>query len=65
MLLQKMFPASKGTLDIEVTILNESGKTSDVTVSNYLLSGVDTVNKLTDKLKVEASSSKKSIVKWL
>ena len=36
---------------------NESGKTSDVTVSNYLVSGTDTVNKLTDKLKIEASSS--------
>jgi beta-galactosidase len=49
---------SKATLDIEVTLLNESGKMSDVTVSNYLMSGADTVNKLTENLKIEASSSK-------
>jgi beta-galactosidase len=46
----------KATLDIEVSILNESGKTSDVTLSNYLLSGSDTVKKITQKLSVPGTS---------
>lgn len=48
--------ADKATLDIEVSILNESGKTSDVTVSNYLLSERDTVKKITERLKIDSSS---------
>jgi beta-galactosidase len=48
----------KATLDIEVNILNESGKTSDVTVSNYLFSGRDTVKKITQKISIPGSSPK-------
>ncbi|MEI8226518.1 MAG: sugar-binding domain-containing protein, partial [Bacteroidota bacterium] len=46
----------KATLNIEVSILNESGKTSDVTLSNYLLSGIDTVKKIAQKLSIHGSS---------
>jgi beta-galactosidase len=47
----------KATLDIEVSVLNESGKATEVTVINYLMLGKDTVNKITDKLKIDPSSS--------
>jgi beta-galactosidase len=46
----------KATLDIEVTIINETKKKSDVTISNYLLSGTDTVNKITEKVSLDTSS---------
>jgi len=48
----------KATLDIEVSIINESGKASDVTVSNYLLSGVDTLKKISQKISISDSSPK-------
>lgn len=47
---------TKATLDIEVAIINESLKSSDVTVSNYLLSNKDTVNKTTGTVRIDASS---------
>jgi len=49
---------AKATLDIEVTVLNETVKTSDITVSNCLMSGVDTINKSEEKFKLDASSSR-------
>ena len=52
----KEVSVDKATLDIEVSILNEAGKTSDVTLSNYLLSGTDTVKKTTQKLSIPGSS---------
>jgi beta-galactosidase len=47
----------KATLGIEVSILNESVKEADLTVSNYLLSGTDTVKTVSAMLKVGASFS--------
>ncbi len=49
--------ADKAKLDIEVNVINESGKESDATVTNYLLSGTDTVKKLTDKITINPSST--------
>ena len=49
---------TKAELDIEVTIINESLKASDVTVSNFLLLSTDTVNKSTETLRIDASSPK-------
>lgn len=48
----------KATLNIEVSILNESGKKNDVTITNYLMYGADTVKKITEKTSINASSSK-------
>jgi beta-galactosidase len=48
----------KAKLDIEVTILNELKTASSVIVSNYLLSGKDTVGKISQKTAVEASAEK-------
>lgn len=49
--------AKAATLDIQVTIQIELGKSSEVTISNYLMSGTDTVNKTTENLKIDASAS--------
>ncbi len=48
----------KASLNIEVSIINESGKTSDVTVSNYLLFAADTVKKTTQRISIPGSSTK-------
>jgi beta-galactosidase len=48
----------KATLSIEVSIINESVKSSDVTVSNYLLYAGDTVKKITQKITMPGYSSK-------
>ena len=49
---------NKATLDIEVSIINESGKVSDVTISNYLLFKTDTVKKISQKISMSDSSLK-------
>ena len=49
---------NKATLDIEVSIINESGKVSDVTISNYLLFKTDTVKKISQKISMSDSSIK-------
>ena len=48
----------KATLDIEISIINESGQVSDVAVSNYLLYKADTVKKTTQRILMNGSSSK-------
>jgi len=50
--------SDKATLNIEVILLNEFSEAKDVTVSNYLLFGADTVNKITETLVVSGSSQK-------
>jgi hypothetical protein len=50
--------AAKASLDIEINILNEAGKITEVTVSNYLLFKKDTVKKTIQKVSIPASSSK-------
>ena len=54
----KNVSVEKASLSIEVSISNESGKISDVTVSNYLLSSGDTVKKSSQKISMPGSSSK-------
>jgi beta-galactosidase/beta-glucuronidase len=49
--------SKKADLGIETTVENESDKKVIVTVINYLLSGKDTVNKITEKIAVQAGSS--------
>lgn len=48
----------KATLKINTDIVNGTDQPSEVIVSNYLLSGEDTVNKITEKLSLDASSQK-------
>ncbi|MGC1390195.1 MAG: sugar-binding domain-containing protein, partial [Bacteroidales bacterium] len=48
----------KAGLNIEVSVKNESGKPSDVTVSNYLLSDGDTIKKISEKISIPGSSLK-------
>ncbi len=49
--------ADSATLDIEVSILNESPEQADVIVTNYLMISSDTIAERTEKLKVEANSA--------
>ena len=49
--------AEKATLNIEVSLINESGKISNVTVSNYLLCAGDTLKKATQKISMKSTSS--------
>jgi beta-galactosidase len=49
--------ADKATFDIETSVINESGKASEVTISNYLMYRTDTVKKLTEELTVGSSST--------
>ena len=55
---EKDVSVEKSTLDIEVSIINETGKTSDVIVTNYLLSATDTVKKISTKMSIPGSSPK-------
>ena len=48
--------AKNATLDIEVNVINESAKTANVTITNFLVINADTVNKLTEKLKIGTDS---------
>ncbi len=48
----------KATINIEISIINESGQASDVAVSNYLLYKADTVKKTTQRISMKGSSSK-------
>ncbi len=48
----------KAKLNIEVTVVNELKKASSLIVKNYLLSGKDTVGKISLKISVEASGEK-------
>src|ERR1035437_3878843 len=50
--------AEKASLNIEVSVINESGKKSEITVSNYLLYAADTVKKATQKISMDGSSSR-------
>lgn len=45
------------SLDIDVSVVNETKKNSVLKVSNYLLLGQDTVNKLTEELEVSGLST--------
>ncbi len=47
--------SEQATLNISAVILNESDLPAEVTVSNYLLFGTDTVNKLTGNINIESS----------
>jgi beta-galactosidase len=53
----KVVSAKKAALNIEVSIINESVKTTDATVSNYLLHHGDTVKTKTQKISVPGISS--------
>ena len=53
----KDISVEKATLDIEVSVINESEKVSDVTITNYLLSAADTVKKITKKISINGASS--------
>ena len=50
--------SDQAKLDIEVNILNESGKAAEATVSNYLLAGTDTVKKITGQMSEPGSAPK-------
>jgi beta-galactosidase len=56
--LAKDVSAARAALDIEVTVLNETNSKAEVRVSNYLLSGTDTVNKITEGYSLGAASPK-------
>jgi hypothetical protein len=49
--------AKSANLAIEIIIRNDDRKNADVTISNILLSGKDTVNKTSEKMTITASSS--------
>jgi hypothetical protein len=48
----------KATLDIEISISNESEKTSEVTVANFLITSGDTIKKASQKISIPGASSK-------
>ena len=48
--------AQKASLSIEVSVINESFNANEVFVTNYLISGADTVMKSAEKLKVGSKS---------
>lgn len=54
----KNVTVDKATLDIEVNISNESEKTSEVTVTNFLLTSGDTIKTASQKISLPGSSSK-------
>ena len=56
--LAKNVTVDKATLDIEVSISNESEKTSEVTVANFLITSGDTIKKASQKISIPAASSK-------
>jgi NOL1/NOP2/fmu family ribosome biogenesis protein len=47
----------KAGLGIETSVVNESDKKMTISVSNYLLSGKDTVNKITGRITIDAGST--------
>jgi len=55
---EKDVSIEKATLDIEVSIINETGKASDVIVTNYLLSATDNLKKKSTKMSIPGSSPK-------
>jgi hypothetical protein len=56
--LSKDVSFEKATLNIEVSIINESEKKSDAIVSNYLLNAGDTIKKISQVISISGSSSK-------
>jgi beta-galactosidase len=52
----KNVTVDKATLDIEVNISNESEKTAEVTVTNFLITSGDTIKKASQKISIPASS---------
>jgi hypothetical protein len=54
----KNVTVDKATLDIEISISNESEKTSEVTVANFLITSGDTIKKASQKISIPAASSK-------
>ena len=54
----KNVTVDKATLDIEVNISNESEKTSEVTVANFLITSGDTIKKTSQTISIPGSSSK-------
>jgi beta-galactosidase len=54
----KEVSSQKASLDIEVSLLNETKEATDITVANYLLFGTDTVKKISEVLNINASSTK-------
>ena len=54
----KNVTVDKATLDIEINISNESEKTSEVTVTNFLLTSGDTIKKASQIISIPGSSSK-------
>jgi beta-galactosidase len=49
--------AGSATLDIDVSVVNESAKAASVTVTNYLMLKSDVVGEKTEKIKIPANSS--------
>jgi hypothetical protein len=54
----KNVTVDKATLDIEISISNESEKTSEVTVANFLITSGDTIKKASQKISIPGASSK-------
>ena len=54
----KNVTVDKATLDIEINISNESEKTSEVTVANFLITSGDTIKKTSQTISIPGSSSK-------
>ena len=54
----KNVTVDKATLDIEINISNESEKTSEVTVTNFLITSGDTIKKTSQTISIPGSSSK-------
>jgi hypothetical protein len=54
----KNVTVDKATLDVEINISNESEKTSEVTVTNFLITSGDTIKKASQNISIPGSSSK-------
>jgi beta-galactosidase len=50
--LAKDISTGKAAVDVEVSIINESPESANVTVTNYLMFGTDTIKKISGKLSV-------------
>ena len=53
----KDITVEKALLDVEISVINESGKESDATVSCYLMAGADTVKEVIQNLLIPSTSS--------
>lgn len=51
----KEVTSGSAKLDFEISVVNESGKDAEVSISNFLVAGNDTLSKLTEKMVIESA----------